>query len=218
MIGGKNLNIIVFGATGKTGHHIVSGALKNGHMVTAFVRDPSKLSITHPNLHIQTGEITNYEDVDRVIKAKNYDVAYSAIGSKGMFKREPLLIQAMHNIVKVLEKNGVGKFIHISFIGVRSDAGKLGWLYKLIFPNVMINLLRDHREKDTLIKQSSLNWILVQPPTLTVGPYSGKYVHETQIQIDKSRTLKLSRANLADFMLKLLDDSTYDRKEVFVTE
>lgn len=212
------MNIIVFGATGKTGRDIVAGALKNGHQVTAFVRNPSKLNMTHPNLHVHTGEITNMEDVDKVTKAQHYDVAYSAIGSKGMFKREPLLIQAMHHMVKASEQNGVGKFIHISFAGVRSDAGKLGLLYKLIVPNVMKNLLHDHREKDTVIKQSSLNWVLVQPPILTVEPYSGKYVHEVYIQPDKSRKLKMSRANLADFMLKLANDSTYDRKEVFVTE
>lgn len=212
------MNIIVFGATGKTGRDIVAGALKNGYLVTAFVRNPSKLNMTHRNLHVHTGEITNMEDVDRVTKAQHYDVVFSAIGSKGMFKREPLLIQAMHHMVKASEQNGVGKFIHISFAGVRSDAGKLGLLYKLIVPNVMKNLLHDHREKDLIIKQSSLNWVLVQPPILTVDPYSGKYVHEEHIHPDKSRKLKMSRANLADFMLKLANDSTYDRKEVFVTE
>ncbi|WP_145047611.1 NAD(P)-dependent oxidoreductase [Paenibacillus xylanexedens] len=212
------MNIIVFGATGKTGREIVAGALKKGYQVTAFVRNPSKLNMPHPNLHVHTGEITNLKDVDSVLKAQHYDVAYSAIGSKGMFKREPLLIQAMHNMVKASEQNGVGKFVHISFAGVRSDASKLGLLYKLIVPNVMRNLLHDHREKDAVIKQSSLNWVLVQPPILTVEPYSGKYVHEVQIQPDKSRKLKMSRANLADFMLKLANDSTYDRKEVFVTE
>jgi len=82
----------------------------------------------------------------------------------------------------------------------------------------MTNLLPDHLDKDNLVTSSKLNWILVQPPMLTMEDYNGKYVHETQIHPDKSRKLKLSRANLADFLLKHVNDGTYDRKAVLVTE
>ncbi|WP_337102707.1 NAD(P)-dependent oxidoreductase [Paenibacillus sp. YIM B09110] len=212
------MNIIIFGANGKTGRELMERALKQGHSVTAFVRDPSKILLKDANLNIVKGEATNYSDVEKVLKANKYDIAYSVLGAKGMFKRDLPLIGAMQNIVKAMEKNNVPKLIHVSFIGAREEAVKLGFVYKYIIPNFMKNLLLDHREKDTLLTNSRLTWTLVQPPSLTSGPYTGRYMHEAQINMGVSRKLKLSRADLADFMIKQLNDDTYNNKAVFVTE
>ena len=212
------LNIIIFGATGRTGKELLQRALIEGHTVTAFVRNPSKLGIPHPNLKIVQGEVTRYTDVDHVLKNEKFDAVYSVLGAKSMFKRDLVLIDALKNIIQAMENNEAGKLIHVSFIGTHREAGKLGFLYKYVIPNVMTNLLRDHLDKDKLVTSSKLNWILVQPPVLTMDRYNGQYVHEAEIHPDKSRKLKLSRANLADFMLQHVNDSTYDRKAVLVTE
>ncbi|MWV42803.1 NAD(P)H-binding protein [Paenibacillus sp. HJL G12] len=212
------MNIIIFGANGRTGRELISQALKQGHSITAFVREPAKLDIVHENLRIVQGQVIDYADIDKVAKSEHYDAAFSALGAKSMFKREPLLIEAMKNIIKAMEENGISQLIHISFTGVRKDSEHLGMLYKHMIPLFMKNLLRDHREKDALLKNSRLNWTLVQPPILTSGPFTGNYIHEAEIAKGKSYTLKLSRANLADFMLKQLQDPTYHHQEVFVTE
>ena len=214
----RRMNIIIFGATGRTGKELLQRALSEGHTVIAFVRNLSKLGISHPNLKIVQGEVTRYTDVDHVLKKEKVDAVFSVLGAKSMFKRDPVLIDALKNIIQAMENNEAGKLIHVSFIGTHRDAGKLGFLYKHVIPNVMTNLLRDHLDKDNLVTSSKLNWILVQPPMLTMEDYNGKYVHETQIHPDKSRKLKLSRANLADFLLKHVNDGTYDRKAVLVTE
>ncbi len=46
------MKIIVFGATGGTGMEIVRQALEAGHQVTVFVRNPARMTLTHPNLHL----------------------------------------------------------------------------------------------------------------------------------------------------------------------
>ncbi|WP_440119326.1 NAD(P)-dependent oxidoreductase [Paenibacillus sp. QZ-Y1] len=212
------MNIIIFGATGRTGNELLLRALKVGHTVTALVRDPSRVSVTHNNLKVVKGEATRYSDIDDVLRKEKYDATFSVLGAKSMLKRDLRLIDAVKNIVQAVENNDAGKLIHLSFIGVHRDAGKLGFLYKYIIPTFMRNLLRDHQEKDTIITSSKLNWILVQPPILTSDVYSGKYIHETAIHRDSYRKLKLSRANLAEFMLKQVTDKTYDRKAVLVTE
>ncbi|WP_418041545.1 NAD(P)-dependent oxidoreductase [Paenibacillus xylanilyticus] len=212
------MNIIIFGATGRTGKELLQRALDEGYTVTAFVRNPSKLGISHPNLKIVQGEVTRYTDVDHVLKNEKFDAVFSVLGAKSMFKRDLVLIDALKNIIQAMENNEAGKLIHVSFIGTYREAGKLGFLYKYVIPNVMTNLLRDHMDKDKLVNSSKLNWILVQPPVLTMDRYNGQYVHEAEIHPDKSRKLKLSRANLADFMLQHVNDSTYDRKAVLVTE
>jgi hypothetical protein len=72
--------------------------------------------------------------------------------------------------------------------------------------------------KELSLLNSGLEWTIVQPPQLNLDSYTGKYLVSEGIEKDKTRRLKLSRADLAEFMLKQLEDKTYIRKSVFVTQ
>ena len=48
----------VFGGTGPIGMLPVPQALIAGHDVTAYVRNPAKLTLTHPALSVAAGELT----------------------------------------------------------------------------------------------------------------------------------------------------------------
>jgi uncharacterized protein YbjT (DUF2867 family) len=49
--------VALFGATGKIGRHVVDQLLTNGHDVTAYVRNPARLDLTHPKLTVIQGEL-----------------------------------------------------------------------------------------------------------------------------------------------------------------
>jgi uncharacterized protein YbjT (DUF2867 family) len=49
------MKLTVFGATGGVGREVLTQALDAGHHVTAYVRNPAKLSLTHPNRTVVTG-------------------------------------------------------------------------------------------------------------------------------------------------------------------
>ena len=51
------MKITVFGATGGTGRQLVEQALAAGDEVVAYVRNPSKLNITHEHLKVIQGEL-----------------------------------------------------------------------------------------------------------------------------------------------------------------
>ena len=52
------LNVTVFGASGHIGRQVVDQLLAAGHHVTAYVRNPAKLDLTHPNLTVTAGALT----------------------------------------------------------------------------------------------------------------------------------------------------------------
>jgi len=72
------MNVIIFGATGGTGRALVEQALQHGHAVTAFARNPAKISATHQNLRIAKGNILDYDTVKAALH--NQDAALSALG------------------------------------------------------------------------------------------------------------------------------------------
>lgn len=76
------MKIIVFGATGGVGRHVVNQALQTGDEVTAFVRDLTKLQIENDHLHVVRGDATNAEEVSAAFAG--HDAVVSCLGSNKM--------------------------------------------------------------------------------------------------------------------------------------
>ncbi len=72
------MKLLIFGATGGTGRALVQQALEQGHVVTAFARNPSKISAVHSNLHIVKGDILDYASVEAAVHGQ--DAVLSALG------------------------------------------------------------------------------------------------------------------------------------------
>jgi uncharacterized protein YbjT (DUF2867 family) len=65
------MNLVVLGATGRTGRLVVEQALAAGHTVTALVRSPEKLPTGSPNLRVVTGEATDALAVSRALEGQS---------------------------------------------------------------------------------------------------------------------------------------------------
>jgi putative NADH-flavin reductase len=204
------MNVLVFGASGGTGRELVKQALAQGHSVTAFVRDPTKFEIKHANLKVVQGEVANYESVARALQ--NQDAVICALGSSTPLRRDPTLIDGVRHIIKAMEQAGVQRLIYLSFLGIRDGRNQLSFLGKyIVAPLVLRNVVVDHEAKERLIKQSRLKWTIVRPPRLTNGQCTGAYRSGERI-VANSMIPTISRADVADFMLKQLTDDTYLHK------
>jgi len=72
------MKLLIFGASGGTGRQLVQQALAQGHLVTAFVRNPSKLPIAHQNVRIVQGDALRYDAVEPAVSGQ--DAVLSALG------------------------------------------------------------------------------------------------------------------------------------------
>jgi putative NADH-flavin reductase len=203
------MNILIFGASGRTGRKLVQKALAQGHLVTAFVRNPAKLDILHAYLKVMQGDVSDYASVEQAITGQ--EVVFCALGSFTPAKRDPILIDGVRNIICAMEQARVRRLIYLSFLGVRNGRKGLGPVVNFIVAPFLRNPIADHEEKESLIMQSRLDWIIVRPPRLTNGPYTGVYRSGEDIAA-RSLILTLSRADLADFMVKQLTDDTFVHK------
>ena len=204
------MNVLVFGSSGGTGRELVRQALEQGHVVTAFARDPAKLDINHTNLRVAQGNVADYAAVERAVK--NQDAVMCALGSSSPLRRDPILIEGVRNIIDAMERAGGRRLIYLSFLGVRNGRNQLSFLGKyIIAPLALRNVVADHEAKERLIKQSRLNWTIVRAPKLTNGRRMGTYRSGGEIGAN-SIIPTISRADVADFMLKQLAGDTYLRK------
>jgi putative NADH-flavin reductase len=204
------MKILVFGASGATGHNLISQAVEKDHHVLAFVRDPSKLQIKDKNLSTFRGDVSNYQQVEDAVR--DQEAVISALGASTPFKRDFTLITGIENIVGAMTKFHIDRLMYQSFLGVKEYRKELGFLLDRIVPILLKSAVQDHEVKEKIIMDSNLHWTIVRCPTLTNGPFTGKYIDGERIQ-SASILPSLSRADVADFMLKQLSEEQYIRKK-----
>jgi putative NADH-flavin reductase len=197
------MKLVVFGASGRTGLLTVFQALEKGHSVTAFTRKASSVTIQHKNLRIIEGDILAYEKVKDAIQGQ--DAVISTLGVESR-KYTTVLSEGTTNIIRAMNELNVNRFICMSSAGILGNDS--GFFFgKIILPLLLKQVFEDKKRQMKLLQESNLEWVLIRPVGLTDSPKTGKY----QVYDKKPGSSTIPRADVADFMLKLMTDKKYDR-------
>jgi putative NADH-flavin reductase len=203
------MKLVVFGATGAVGRHLVDQALSHDHQVTAFTRSRGKLRQAHENLRVVEGDVLNLRSVASAIDG--HDVVLCALG-KPLMNREKARAAGTRNIIGAMEATGVQRLVCLSALGAGESRAILPFQYKFILvPLVMRHLYADHDLQERHVRDSPLDWVIVRPSNFSKGPRTGSYRHGFAT-LDKDLRLKISEADVADFMLSQVADDTYLRQ------
>jgi uncharacterized protein YbjT (DUF2867 family) len=203
--------ITVLGAAGKTGQEVVSQALAAGHRVHALVRRPDGIA-PKSNLKVFVGDATNAKDIEEV--SHGTDVIISALGTST--GKSSLMTDAVIAIIKAAQETGVTRFILISSYSV-GGAGQLSIGAKIMTRTVLKNIAADKARSEAILKESNLDWTIVDPTILTNGR-KGSGARELP-QTEKIGLLHtITRADLAAWMLKEAVENKHSRDEVIISK
>lgn len=198
--------LLVFGASGDTGREIVSQALERGLQVTAFVRKPARLAVRNANLRIVQGNVADRSCVAAAVGGQ--DAVISALGVGRLLRHDAAVVDGIRNIIQAMHDQDLRRFIYLSFIGVGESRKDAGWMLRYVARWPLRSEIADHEAKEALVRSSQSDWTIVRAPKLTNGPYTGSYRAGEHI-VARSPLPKLSRADVADFMLSQIVDTTY---------
>ncbi|MCK9219750.1 MAG: SDR family oxidoreductase [Bacteroidales bacterium] len=198
------MKIAVFGASGKTGILIVFQALNQGHQVTAFARQPSKVTIQHKNLRTVKGDVMDIVKVKEAVTGQDAILCVLGVSSN---KPNTLLSEGTRNILNAMEECGVKRLICMSSAGILGqDAGF--WFGKIIIPLFLRHVFADKKRQSQIISESKADWVILRPVGLTDSPKTNSY----KVTLGNPTSRTVPRADVADFMLKLITDTRFDRK------
>lgn len=200
------MKITIFGATGQTGLYLVALALEAGHEVTVLIRTPSKLVIDDHRLTVLKGDITNADQVADAIAGA--DAVISVLGPTSN-RPDFVISQGIKHIITAMGKHGVRRLVVSAGAGVSDPNDKPGIFNKVIGAIVRIfsrYVYEDMVSAVTLVRQSNLDWTVVRVPMLTNEPARGGI---KVAYVGKGLRSRITRADLADFMLGQVDDMTH---------
>lgn len=201
------MKVIVFGATGGVGKQVVQQGLDAGHEITAFIRTPSKLEVSYEGLTIVQGDAFNAEEVSDTIKG--HDAVISCLGSSTGMKKSDELQNMTRNIVEGMQRHDVNRIVYTASAGVHRElTGVMGKIVMMLLKNPLI----DHRAAVKHITDAGLNYTIARPMSLSDKPYTGVYrEHATRVP---EKSSAIPRADVAHFIVKALDDASYDHSSV----
>ena len=202
------MKIVVFGATGGIGGLCVRQALAQGHEVTAPVRNPARVTMTHERLRVLQCDVLDPSCVAKAVAGQ--EAVLCAVGT-GAGAQTTVFSVGTRNIITAMEDSGVRRLVIVSNYCMLSEtprdiAGKLMLFLTRIY---LRNVLPDQRLALEEVRQSHLEWVAVRPLALVNAPGRGTY----RVALDglPPRGRRISREDVAAFMLNQTASREYLR-------
>lgn len=204
------MRITIFGATGGTGKQLVEQALAEGNEIVAYIRNPTKLHINHEHLKVIQGELADEPLIESAVSGA--DAVISALGPRGGSKNKPIT-QGMQNIITAMKKQNVRRLVITSTLSPKDPNDPLNFRTKAMVNLVKVtmrNAYKDIVSTAETVRNSDLDWTIVRLTMINNNPKSGKvkvgYVGKGEVGT------WISRADLAEFLLRQVQDTKYLRQ------
>jgi uncharacterized protein YbjT (DUF2867 family) len=201
------MNLVVLGATGRTGRLVVEQALASGHNVTALVRSPEKVATSHLNLRVVTGAATETSAVSGALEGA--DAVISTLGGK-----PSVIADSTRAIVAAARKAGVSRVVMLSTFA--ADRDRLDAATRLLTGIGMGAMLKDKNAGEEMLRRSDLEWTIVYASMLSDAPAGGAVVVLPD-GAKRGLSQKISRADLAAWMVEAATGAQYKRRAVGIT-
>jgi putative NADH-flavin reductase len=204
------MRVLIIGASKGIGLETTCQALDAGHHVRALARTAAAITLSDPNLENVRGDATKIEDVEAALVGVDVVIQTLGVGLGDLFRPVHLFSDATRVLIAAMKGHGVKRLVCVTGFGAGDSRASISCLQWLPFRIVFGRAYEDKSLQERLFQKSGLDWTIVRPGVLTGGPRTGRY----KILSDSSewRNGIISRADVAEFLVRQIEDRTYIRK------
>lgn len=214
MIRHTPMKLLVLGATGPTGRHVVDLALDAGDTVTVLARRPEALDERAGRVDVVAGDATSHDDVAKAVSGQ--DVVISALGRSTSVRADDLFTRAAAAVLGAAAEQGVSRLVWLSSFGVGDTYRSASVTQKVMYRTFLRNIYANKELAEKVIRASRLDWTLVYPTMLTKGPATGRYRVGERLPMKGNPTI--SRADVADFLFKAARAPEWIHRDAVITD
>jgi putative NADH-flavin reductase len=206
------MKVLILGGAGSIGRHVLEQGLLQVHEFTVLLRDPAKLKQYEGRVRLLQGNALDPQAVYRAVGGQEGVVYSLGVRRPG---RTTLFSESMRILIPAMEIHGVKRLVCITGVGAGETKGHGGFFYdRIIWPLFTRIIYEDKDRLETLVRQSSLDWVLVRPAPFQNAPIPGDLTVVTQVE---GVTLRhISRTEVAGFVLAQLTSDRYLRMAPFI--
>ncbi len=206
------MKLMIFGASGGIGRQLLEQASAAEHTVAAFTSQASKL-ISHGRVMVYEGDVQNVAHCTEALSDFGPECIAITLGGPTNHGT-PIRAQATQNIISAAD-DFCRRILCLSSLGVGDSMPMLSPAARQFMPMVLGGALRDHEAQERLLAASDTDWTVLRPSRLTDENLDGNYKYGTQIEPNIGGNI--SRANVADLMLRLIPEVETYQKIFWIT-
>lgn len=217
------MKILLLGATGRTGRHVLSEALQIGYEVHALVRDTSKVKVDSIGLKLFTGTPANRSDLSKALEGCDAVISTLNISRVSDFPwarlRTPVdfLEKMLGDLIELMGEEQINRLVLTSAWGVGDSRKEIpGWFRWFVDYSNVGKAYSQHEIQEQMLRGSSLDWTAVRP----VGLVNRNKMKELVVsdQGKPKPRLTISRRHTAKFMLDCLEEESYVKATPVISE
>jgi putative NADH-flavin reductase len=206
------MKLSVFGGSRGTGLQLIEKAVAEGHDITALARRPEVLREKFPGIHLIPGDVFSLDNTIAAVRGS--EAVISTLGFVGRSKETKIYSEGVLNVAKAQERFGPRRLIVLAASQGIDPHPDFPWyasiMMKLLVKPMFGFAYRDMAKMTNLLARSDLDWTLVGVPMLTNG--SGKGHYRSSIDKPLHHAFRISRADVAKYLLSIIKDSTTFQK------
>lgn len=201
------MNVLVLGASGRTGSLIVSEVFRQGHEATALARHPRRVRSHAGRVRIFKGSIFDPAALDLAMAGQ--DAVIYAAGHHQILRPVTFYAESTRLVLSSMQKHAVRRLVCITALGAGESRGHGNWLYaRVLAPLFLRHALADKSAQEQLIQASDREWVIVRPAPLFDGLPTRDYAVIATPQ-SGDRVSRISRADLAEFCVSQLSSDEF---------
>lgn len=208
------MKLLILGGAGPTGRHVVERALAAGDDVTVLERSPAAIAALADQVTVVVGDATSQEDVGRAMAGQ--DAVISTLGRGKSVRAHGLFSRAAVAVAAAAKEAGVSRLVWMSSFGVGDTFGSATVTQKMMYSTLLSDIYADKAVAEKTIRSAGLDWTFVYPSALTNGPARGTFRVDDRIQMRGAP--RISRADVADFMLKAAHGREWVKRDAVITD
>jgi putative NADH-flavin reductase len=206
------MKVLVLGAGGRTGGAVVRQAVAAGHQVTAMVRNAGNY-VAPAGVTVTEGDVTDAEAVAAAVAGQ--DAVVDTIAGKAPYKAGITLeTDTAKAVVAAMQRHGVRRLLVTSAVGVGDSLANATGVLRVLLKTFLRGSTADKTAMERHVESSGLDWTIARPPVLNDKPPTGDVRVLDPTAGEKAH--KISRADLAAWLVAQLDSDAYSHRAVTV--
>ena len=201
------MRVLIIGASKGIGLETTRQAVRAGHQVRALARSAAGMPLSDPNLEKVRGDALKSRDVEAALQGIDVVIQTLGVGFGDLFRPVRLFSDATRVLIAAMEAQGVKRLISVTGFGAGDSRDSISALQRAPFLFIFGRAYDDKSLQERLIKESGLDWTIARPGVLTGGPRTGRC--KVLTEASQWRNGMISRSDVADFLVRQIDDRRY---------